>query len=38
LLPLGELLDEAHVSGVEVADVGDAVLDRGYARMNKLNM
>ena len=28
---LGELFQEAHVSGVEVAYVGDAVLDHGYA-------
>lgn len=28
---LSELLEEAHVAGVEVADVGDAVLDHGDA-------
>jgi hypothetical protein len=28
---LGELFEEAHVAGVEVADVGDAVLDHGDA-------
>jgi hypothetical protein len=26
----GELFEEAHVSGVEVAYVGDAMLDHGY--------
>src|SRR6185437_14035579 len=28
---LGELFEETHVAGVEVADVGDAVLDHGDA-------
>ena len=28
---LGELLEEAHVAGVELADVGDAMLDHGDA-------
>jgi hypothetical protein len=34
-LALGELLEEAHVTGVELADVGDAMLDHGDALRNE---